>query len=326
MYIGATFRLRTWLACFVAACLVPARFVAEQTSPAPEELVRRAVANEISSDGGEGLHFMFKDLKRTPELSQTKLMVETQDATAGLLLVENGRPLSPKQRHDEEVRLASYAQNPQELRKKKKQEKEDTEHTERILRALPDALLYQRDGTEPSREGLGAPQDVLIRLNFRPNPRYSPPSHVEQVLTVMTGHLLIDPKANRIAEIDGTLQKEVGFGWGILGHLDPGGRFLVQQAEVGDHRWELTHMELSFTGKVLLVKKLNIHSSDTFSDFRPVPGNLTFAQGVELLKKQAAEGDSLAGAERDKQRASQTAQTGTKTGVKSQTQSLCCDR
>jgi hypothetical protein len=323
MHIRTKLLHRTLLLSLVAGCLVPAGFT-DETNLAPDQLVRRAVDNEVSSSSGDGgLHFMFKDLKRTPDLSQTKLMVETRDATAGLLLMENGRPLSPQQRRDEEARLANYVQNPQELRKKKKQEKEDSEHTERILRALPDALLYQRDGTEPSRAGVGAPQDELIRLNFRPNPRYSPPSHVEQVLTGMSGHLLIDAKENRIAEIDGTLQKEVGFGWGILGHLDPGGRFLVRQADVGDHHWEVTQMELSFTGKVLFVKKLNIHSSDTFSDFRPVP-SLTFAQGIELLKKEAAEGHSLAATEANGRSGSQTAQNRNKT--KSEPPSLCCDR
>ncbi|MGH9514106.1 MAG: hypothetical protein ACRD3P_00310 [Terriglobales bacterium] len=269
------------------------------------------------------MHFRFKDEKRTPQLSQTKLMVETTDATAGLLVMQNGHPLTPQQRHDEEVRLANYAQSPQELHKKKKQEKEDAEHTERILRALPDAFLYQRDGIEPGRQGLGSSGDELVRLNFRPNPSYKPPSHVEQVLTGMSGHLLIDTTENRIAEIDGTLSKEVEFGWGILGHLDPGGRFLVQQADVGEHQWEVTHMQLSFTGKVLFFKKISIHSNDVFSDFHSVPRNLTFAQGVELLKKEAGENLSASKAVEAGRKPVQSAQTRTRAETKDQ--AVCCN-
>jgi hypothetical protein len=308
-----------YVACVVAAlvsgiCLSNA--VAEDPGNAAlAEIVRRAVHNEVASNQSSGMHFRFKDETRTPQLSQTKLMVETSDATAGLLVMQNGHPLTPQQRRDEEVRLANYVQSPQELRKKKKQEKEDAEHTERILRALPDAFLYKRDGTEPGRQGLGAPGDELVRLNFRPNPSYSPPSHVEQVLTGMSGHLLIDTTENRIAEIDGTLSKEVEFGWGILGHLDPGGRFLVQQADVGQHQWEVTHMQLSFTGKVLLFKKLSIHSNDMFSDFHSVPANLTFAQGVELLKKEAAGNVSAKGAEAEP-KSVQSAQTRTRVEAK----------
>lgn len=287
-----------WMPAFLlvaVVCLACATAADESANLTPADLVRRAVQNEIASNQGPGQHFMFKDEKTMPQASETKLMVETRDATAGLLIMRNGQALTPQQQRDEDARLATYVQNSQELRKKRKQEKEDTDHTERILRALPDAFLYDRDGTQPGREGLGAAGDELLQLNFHPNPNYSPPSHVEQVLTGMHGHLLIDVTRNRIAEIDGTLQKEVEFGWGILGHLNPGGRFLVRQFEVGDHQWEVSHMELSFTGKVLLVKRLSIHSSETFSNFRPVPPNLTFAQGVELLKKEAAETKSAVG-------------------------------
>lgn len=320
---------RVSLAALLAITFCAASAVAEdETNLPPAEIVRRAVHNEIASNSGAGLHFMFKDEKKTPQLSQIKLLVETQDATAGLLVMQNGHPLSPQQRHDEEVRLANYVQNTQELRRKKRQEKDDADHTERILRALPDAFLYERDGTEPGRELLGAPGDELLRLKFRPNPNYNPPTHVEQVLTGMQGHLLIDTTEGRIAEIDGTLEKEVEFGWGILGHLDPGGRFLVQQADVGDRSWEVTHMELAFFGKVLLLKKLSIHSSDTFSDFHPVPGNLTFAQGVELLKKQAAESHAGVGPTNPNQHdVNETAQNHSKEAARNQPgKTLCCDR
>ena len=316
-----------YVACVLAALLsaicLPSGFAQDHGNGALAEVVRRAVHNEVASNQTSGLHFRFKDEKRTPQYSQTKLMVETTDATAGLLVMQNGQPLTPQQRHDEEVRLANYVQSPQELRKKKKQEKEDAEHTERILRALPDAFLYQRDGTEPGREGLGAPGDELVRLNFRPNPEYNPPSHVEQVLTGMSGNLLIDTAQNRIAEINGTLTKEVGFGWGILGHLDPGGRFLVQQADVGEHQWEVTHMQLAFTGKVLFFKKISIHSNDTFSDFHSVPRNLTFAQGVELLKKEAAGNPPGSKAVEAERKSVQSAQTHTR--VEAEDQALCCN-
>ncbi|HUK47180.1 MAG TPA: hypothetical protein VLW06_06295 [Terriglobales bacterium] len=311
------------LGFLLAAFCAPLAAAGENSNLSPVGIVRRAVNNEVAADQqGGGIHFMFKDLKKTPQSSQTKLVVETREATAGLLVMQNGRPLTPQERQTEDARLSAYVQNPQELRSKQKQEKADADHSERILRALPDAFLYQRDGTQPSREGLGAPGDDLIQLNFRPNPKYNPPTHVEQVLTGMHGHLLIDVNQDRIAEIDGTLQSEVGFGWGILGHLDPGGRFLVQQADVGDHHWEVTHMELSFTGKILFVKKLSIHSSDVFTDFHPVP-DLTFAQGVELLKKKAAE---IRAAEGTPQTGNKNAQNeNNKTAREQAEKAPCCD-
>ena len=277
------------IAAIVLALAVPVCWAANQAQNVPPaELVRRAVQNETSANTGSGVHFMFKDRRQTTHLTQTKLIVETRDATAGMVIEQDGRLLTPQQLQAEEARLENYVRNPEELNRKRKQEEEDADRTERILKALPDAFLYELDGTANGSAAVGRAGEDLLRLKFRPNPNYTPPTRVEQVLTGMAGHLLIDTKENRVAEIDGALRKDVGFGWGILGHLDRGGRFLVQQADVGDHHWEVTHMELSFTGKILLFKKLNIRSTDFFFDFHVVPPNLTFAQGVDLLKKQVA--------------------------------------
>jgi hypothetical protein len=301
---------------------------AREQSPAvsPAELVRRAVQSEIAANNGSGSHYMFKNEKRTPRRSETKLIVETREATAGLLVAVDNRPLTPEQRRAEEARLENYIRNPEQLNKKRKQEQEDAERTTKIMRALPEAFLYEADGTQPGTATIGRPGDEIARLKFRPNPNYNPPSHVEQVLTGMRGQLLIDRKENRIAEIDGTLEKEVGFGWGILGHLDRGGRFLVQQADIGNQQWELTRMELSFTGKVFFFKRLNIHSSDVFTDFRPVPNTLTFVEGVELLKKQLMQEQPASVSPPGKQnnrKIQEKAQTQTKNQA---AENICCDR
>lgn len=258
------------------------------TNISPAQLVRRTIQNELRQNQNSAARFQFKDQRTTAHLSQTKLMVETRDATAGMIIAENGAPLSPAQRKAENARLQNYIDHPEELNRKRRQEKADADRTIKIIRAMPDAFLYEPDGTQQGTAAVGREGHQLVRLKFRPNPDYDPPSRVEQVLTGMAGILLIDANENRIAQIDGTLQKQVGFGWGILGHLDRGGKFLVQQADVGNGQWEVTRMRLSFTGKVLFFKSINIQSTDVFSEFRQVPANLTFAQGIELLRKQAA--------------------------------------
>jgi len=285
-------RLRTCLALRIlpfALVLtgVPWASAQQPKSESPVELVRKTVQNEVRP-ANERVKFMFTERKETPRGSQTKLLVETREAMAGMVIAVNDRPLSPEERQAEIARIERFVKNPEELKKKIKDEKEDADRTTRIMKALPDAFLYQADGTEVGKEGLGKPGDELVRLKFRPNPRYNPPSRVELVLTGMEGTLLIDASQHRLARIDGKMVKEVGFGWGILGHLNPGGHFLVDQSDVGYNRWEVTHMDLAFTGKVLFFKSLNIKSNEAYSNFRPAPPNLTFAQAVELLKKEEA--------------------------------------
>jgi hypothetical protein len=254
----------------------------------PAELVRVTVQNEVKATQEPSARHMFVSLKETPRGSQTRLYCETKDAMAGMAIAYDRKPLTAQQRQAEEARLDQLANDPAELAKKRAREKEDGERIGRIVRAMPDAFLYEYDGTEPGRPGSGKEGDELIRLKFRPNPKYDPPSHVEQVLTGMQGLLLIDANKRRIARIDGTLFKDVGFGWGILGHLDKGGHFLVEQSDVGDGTWDMARMSLAVTGRLLLFKRLDFRSTETFSDFRSVPSGLSFAQGVELVKKQEA--------------------------------------
>ncbi len=252
----------------------------------PAELVRKAAHNEIEAANDDSVHFMFRGTKTTPQGSTTRLYVETKEATAGLVVAYNGKPLTPEQHREEEARVERFIKHPEELRRKREQERASAERTLRIVRAMPDAFLFEYAGEEQGSEGVGRTGSPLVKLKFRPNPHYEPPSRVEEVLTGMQGYVLVDATDYRIASIDGTLFREVGFGWGILGHLDRGGRFVVQQQEVGDNVWEISSMTLKFTGKILLFKNLSIISTEIFSGFKQVPSDLTFAQALELLKKE----------------------------------------
>src|SRR4029077_16746133 len=206
---------------FAALALITVKWSSGQGLPGlrPDELVRSAVANEIKSTN-QAAKYMFRQRKETPAGSQTKLMVETRDAMVGMVVANNDVPLDQEQRRAAYGRIERFVNEPSELEHKRRQEKESAERVALILKALPDAFLYEYDGTETGRPGVGKPGDPLLRLKFRPNPRYDPPSHVEQVLVGMQGVVLLDPQKQRIARIDGTLFKDVGFGWGILGHLD----------------------------------------------------------------------------------------------------------
>ena len=278
---------RQKLAVCIAICsIAPVLLHGQEGAPqiSPNELVRQTVAREMAAANQPSQKHMFRSRKQTPRGSQTRLYVETKDAMAGMMIAINDQPLTPQQQQSETDHLNWLAGNPEQLRKKQAREKEDADRTLRIVKALPDAFRYKYAGTEAGAADLGKPGDELVRLEFTPNPAYSPPSRVEQVLEGMQGYLLIDATAHRIARIDGTLFREVSFGWGLFGHLDKGGHFRVQQADVGDGDWEITAMNLQITGKILLFRSLSMISDEKLSDFHRVPDDLTFAKAVDMLK------------------------------------------
>ncbi len=272
------------LLCGAVVALGASVHAAEPAIPAGE-LVRRAVSHELKA-ADDPPAYMFRSRKQTPRGSLTRLYVQTTQAMVGLSIAADDKPLTAEQRQAEEARLQRLVNNEEELRKKRRQEQENADRVRRIIKALPDAFLYEYDGLENARPGVGHNGDPLTRLKFRPNPDYDPPSRVEQVLTGMRGTVLVDAKRERLAQIDGTLFKDVSFGWGILGHLDKGSEVIVEQANVGNGDWQITRLRLRVTGKVLLFKGINIDSTEVYSDFHRVSNKLTFGEGLELARKQ----------------------------------------
>jgi len=286
---------RIWagLLSLTLCCVVGAQTSTPAQIP-PTELVRSAVKNEVAAADNTQVKHMFCSRKNTQKGSQTKLYVETNDAIAAMLIAVNDQPVTADQRQGEVDHLAWLTGSSEQRRKKQAREKEDAERSLRIIKALPDAFRYEYAGTEIGTASLGRTGAQLVKLKFTPNPDYSPPTRVEEVLAGMQGYLLIDPEARRLARIDGTLFRNISFGWGIVGHLDKGGHFLVQQAEVADGDWGISKLTLNITGKILLFKSLSMVSDETFSDFQRVPDDLPFAKGIELLK---AEQEKLAHSE-----------------------------
>ena len=159
----------------LCCCLTPLPSTAQNSSSgmdatAVRALVRVTIANEVSASSKAGTKLMYRSRKLTGQGSETRLSVETTDSTAWLLLERNNRPLSEFESQQDLERLAHMSGNPGELRRKKRVEREEADHSVRIMEALPDAFLYQFDGTETATENLGKPGDELVRLKFRPNP------------------------------------------------------------------------------------------------------------------------------------------------------------
>jgi len=243
------------------------------------ELVRQTIQNELKQSDSR-TRFMYRIRRQTPAGSQTKEYVETSDGAGARLIAVNDQPLTADQLQKEDERLQKLLTDPQAQQKHRKEQQDDAQRVQKMLNALPDAFLYQYDGKETFHG------TEMVRLRFNPNPNFAPPNHETQVYRGMVGTMLIDPQVRRLAKIDGHIIREVSFGWGILGHLDPGGHFVVEQADVGEGVWETISSTLSFTGRILLFKRLNIQEKEIASNFVRAPSGLNLAKAIELLRSQ----------------------------------------
>ncbi len=247
----------------------------------PLELVRRASNNEIKANSVQ-FYCMFKDTTEYKDHSITKEFLRTPQGGLFTTLLINGHPLTAEERQKDNERLEKFANNPEARRRRREANAADDKRSEAMLSSLPDAFLYDYAGTDRGPNG-----EEVVHLKFRPNPGFNPPNHETMVYLGMEGDMTIDRRAMRIAKIDGTLFKDVDFGWGILGKLYKGGKFIIVQRDVGGGNWEEVQETLQFYGRILLVKSLTIWSTETMTDFRPVSPDLTVAQTLDLLHKSA---------------------------------------
>ena len=82
------------------------------------------------------------------------------------------------------------------------------------------------------------------------------------MLTAMAGELWVDPVAERVVRLAGSLQQDKDFFLG-LGQLDKGGWVEIYQADVGGGQWRIVHLKLVMNGRVLWKQK----NSDSVQDY-----------------------------------------------------------
>jgi len=248
----------------------------DDVSRDPVALVRRASQNELKS--AHGNHPYRYQLRKVDENKITiKQIVETRDGDVARLIAVDDKPLDADAQKAEIDRLNNLAAHPELQAHRHKKEQEDSDRADEMIRLLPDAFLYKYEAM------VDGPNGPSYRLSFQPNPNFKPPDREAQVYAGMAGELWVDKAQERMVKLDAHLIADVEFGWGILGRLYKGGSILVEQADVGDHHWETTHMKLSLTGKALMIKPLSFQTTEDASHFEPVPPEMGYQNAIKML-------------------------------------------
>jgi membrane protein DedA with SNARE-associated domain len=252
----------------------------------PQQLVAVTIANELKH-AAAGIHLAYTASERDANKNRTKRIVETPNGDVSLTIAEGGRPLSPEELRDEKLHVRKLLEDAAARAAHRKKQQRDDAEEQTLLRSIPDAFIFEYAGVRADVEG------DIVTVHFSPNPQFHPPSRESQVFQGMRGVMEISLPAARIVRIEGNIFQPVNFGWGILGRLNPGGRFLIEQAQVSNGRWEVTHTVLRFTGKVLLVKDLNIDEESHNTDFQAIPP-LSLTDAVDFAAQRQVIGQNSA--------------------------------
>lgn len=238
-------------------------------------LARKVFENEVQAQINDQSLWSYRQLKEEQGKKKVFAVCETNDGEIDRLLEVNGQELNPKQRQAEDQRIQKMLDDPDQMRQQQKKSEEDGKQERELLRMFPEAFRFQYAGM----------QGNLIKLTFSPNPDFRPSNRAAQVFHHMEGSLLVDGEQKRLAEIEGRLTSPVKFGWGLLGHLDKGGTFLVDQQDMGSGHWQLTTLDVEMDGKALFFKTIAVREKELNTDFQQVPESIRPWQAFELLRQ-----------------------------------------
>jgi hypothetical protein len=247
---------------------------AQQTEPPmpPGQLVREVVYNELHDHERHG-YWRYWIERQSPQGIRLEEQVETAAGPVARLESSNGHPLDADGRQAEDNRLSSLLNSPAEQARFRQQYADDERRIGRIVALLPDAFLYEYAGQE----------DGCYRLRFRPDPNYPAHSIEARVFHAMSGELWVSARYKRLARLDGQLEENVDFGYGILGRLYKGGWFQLQRTRVSSTDWKTERLEVHMSGRAMLFKTIARETSERRGGFLPVAAGMNLSQGVSLL-------------------------------------------
>ena len=269
-------RAAIWGTLLSAALLVGVVTGQTRQQQPPNQLVHQVISHEVQAEEHDNSYWMFRLQLTESGVTKTEEIVETPHGWVRRLLAANGKPLTQQQQAKDDAQLRKLLTDPGEQRKNQEATRNDVRQAQELLKMLPDAFLY----TYAERNG------EVVKLNFRPNPKFHPQSRKAAVFHDMVGSLWLNLKLQRLAGIQGHLNQEVKFAGGLLGHLDKGGTFDVKQTQIAPEIWDVTYMNVQMNGKALFFKTIAVREKDIRSDYRHVPSNLTLAQAAKLVKKE----------------------------------------
>jgi hypothetical protein len=249
------------------------------TSVPPRSLIVDAAANELIALHHKDSYLRYRMETTNERGTQVRDVIESKEGTVARLILKDGKPLTAEQDKAERQRLNDMIAAPAAYAKHVKSSEGEKKMADTLVPLMADAMIntYTPGQPQSGRNG-GAPEIVL---DYKPNPKWVPPSTEAQALTGLQGRVWIDAKTHYVVRMEGTVFRGVNFGWGMLAHIYPGGKLELNQKSVGD-RWIFTDFSMQLNVRALMVKTLNVRSSAKASGFQTL-GPMSYQDAIHML-------------------------------------------
>jgi hypothetical protein len=247
----------------------------------PRSWVVDVVANELVALHHKNSYLRYRMHVIDAKGDQVRDVIESKDGSVARLILKDGRKLTDDEDKAERQRLESMVASPSDYFKHVKNDGEGRKLADQLMRLMPDAMIYTYTPGQPQTGRNDGGLEIV--LDYKPNPKFSPPTTSAQALTGLEGRLWIDAKSHQLIRMEGTVFRAVNFGWGMLAHIYPGGHLVLEQANAGGNRWIFTQFKEDVSVRALMVKTISIHTNVEASSFRTLPGPIGYQDAIRML-------------------------------------------
>jgi hypothetical protein len=233
----------------------------------------KIIANSVLAnqrDFQAAVHYNWKERDRTSKGSKTSQVTMIQGSPYYRVIAVNGKPLSPaeaakEKKKEQQVAAERAAESPEQRRKRIEEFEKDRRRDAEMMAQLTKAFTFTLIGQQKLR-GFN-----VWALRATPCKDYRPPTMETQVLTGMRGQLWIDQKSFQWVKVVAEVVHPVSIG-GFLAEVQPGTRFELEKAPVGDGIWLASHFAMKSDAKVLYMFNRGSEEEDTFFDYQKIAG------------------------------------------------------
>jgi hypothetical protein len=249
-------------------------------SISPRAWATDAAANELVALHHKNSYLRYRMETTNEKGTQVRDVVESKDGTVARLILKDGKPLTEEQDKAEKQRLNDMIASPSTYFKHVKSSDQEKKMADTLVPMMPDAMINTYTPGQPQSGRNGGALEIV--LDYKPNPKWVPPSTEAQALTGLEGRVWIDAKTHSVVRMEGKITHGVNFGWGMLAHIYPGGTLEMNQTNVVGDRWIFTDFSMQLSVRALMVKTLNIHSTAKASGFQ-VLEPMNYQDAIRML-------------------------------------------
>jgi hypothetical protein len=247
---------------------------------APRSWTVDAAANELVALHHKNSYLRYHMHAVNEKGDQVRDIIESKDGTVARLIMKDGKPLTKEQDDAERQRLTDMIASPAAYAKHVQTGENDRKIADKIVPLMPDAMIYTYAPGQPQTGTNNGAQEIV--LDYKPNPAFVPPNTEAQALTGLEGRMWIDAKTRYLVRMEGTIFHPVNFGWGMLAHIYPGGKLVMNQTSPGDSRWIFTNFSMQLTVRALMVKTLKVQTHVEASGYQ-ILAPMSYQDAVRLL-------------------------------------------